>query len=190
VSKSPKRKTPSQCSLPPQQLRQLGNAERDPPGLVAAEQLGSWPPAGFLLEIDIGERLLVAVADDKAGVRCLHGPWRREAAGRHKRSQESGWVADFTQYHGRLGEHRLNALRLVTLEQLGYRKSASCTSCVARCSRSHCVVMPVAMMARAAASAVEAMYADARIMLPGPIADGPSLRNRRAASGSFCVAVL
>ena len=104
--------------------------------------------------------------DDKAGVRCLHGPGRREAAGRHKRSQESGWVADFTQYHGRLGEHRLNALRLVTLEQLGYRKSASCTSCVARCSRSHCVVMPVAMMARTAASAmVEAMYIDARIML-------------------------
>ena len=42
---------------------------------------------------------------------------------------------------------------------------ASFTSCVARCSRCHCTVMPVAMMARTAASAViEAMYIDARII--------------------------
>ena len=45
-------------------------------------------------------------------------------------------------------------------------KLAIFTSCVVRCSCCHCVVMPVAMMARTAASAmVEAMYIDARIML-------------------------
>jgi hypothetical protein len=47
-----------------------------------------------------------------------------------------------------------------------YGKLASRTSCVARCSRCHCLVMPVAMIARTAASAVfEAMYTDVRIML-------------------------
>ena len=51
---------------------------------------------------------------------------------------------------------------------------ASFTSCVARCSRCHRIVMPVAMMARTAASAViEAMYIDARIISkPGSRAGG------------------
>jgi len=45
-------------------------------------------------------------------------------------------------------------------------KLAIFTSCIVRCSCCHCVVMPVAMMARTAASAmVEAMYIDARLML-------------------------
>jgi hypothetical protein len=52
------------------------------------------------------------------------------------------------------------------LASSSYRKLASRTSCVARCSRCHCVVMPVAMIASTAASAViEAMYSDVRIML-------------------------
>jgi hypothetical protein len=45
-------------------------------------------------------------------------------------------------------------------------KLAIFTSCVVRCSCCHCVVMPVAMIASTAASAViEAMYSDVRIML-------------------------
>ena len=39
-------------------------------------------PTGFVLEIDIGERLPVVVAHDEAGVCPLDGPGRREAAGR------------------------------------------------------------------------------------------------------------
>jgi hypothetical protein len=38
------------------------------------------PPFRLLLEIDVGERLPVGVADDEAGVGLLDGPGRREAA--------------------------------------------------------------------------------------------------------------
>jgi hypothetical protein len=41
--------------------------------------LAAESPAGFILEIDIGERLPVVVADDKAGVQFLDRPRRREA---------------------------------------------------------------------------------------------------------------
>ena len=34
----------------------------------------SWPLSLLLLEIDVGERLPVVVADDEAGVRFLDGP--------------------------------------------------------------------------------------------------------------------
>ena len=37
------------------------------------------PPSRLLLEIDVGERLPVGVADDEAGVGLLDGPGRREA---------------------------------------------------------------------------------------------------------------
>jgi hypothetical protein len=63
-----------------QQLRQLGDVRGDAPGLVAGEQLGRRPPCRLLLEIDVGERLPVGVADDEAGVGLLDGPGRREAA--------------------------------------------------------------------------------------------------------------
>jgi hypothetical protein len=40
-------------------------------------------PPGLILEIDIGERLPIVVAHDKAGGLFLDGPRRREAACRH-----------------------------------------------------------------------------------------------------------
>ena len=45
-------------------------------------------PSGLILEIDVGERVPVGVADDEAppiqlGVGLVDGPGRREAAGRH-----------------------------------------------------------------------------------------------------------
>src|SRR4029077_2921287 len=60
-------------------LRQLGVGS-DPPRLVAGEQLGCRASARLLLEIDVGNRLPVGVADDEAGVGLLDGPGRREAA--------------------------------------------------------------------------------------------------------------
>jgi len=42
------------------------------------ERLRRRAPTGFVLEIEIAERLPVVVADDEAGV--LDGPGRREAA--------------------------------------------------------------------------------------------------------------
>ena len=69
-------------SLLPQQLSQLGKVHRHPPGPVAGKQLGRRAPSRLILEIDIGQRLPVVVADDEAGVRPLDGPGRREAAGR------------------------------------------------------------------------------------------------------------
>ena len=47
------------------QLRQLGDVGGDPPGLLAGEQLGRCPPSRLILEIDVGERLPVVVADNE-----------------------------------------------------------------------------------------------------------------------------
>jgi hypothetical protein len=44
-------------------------------------------PPLLLLEIDVGQRLPVGVADDEAGGILLDGPGRREAAGGHKRGR-------------------------------------------------------------------------------------------------------
>ena len=63
-----------------QQLRQLGDVDGDAPGLVAGEEMRRRAPAPLLLEIDVGERLPVGVADDEAGVGFLDGPGRREVA--------------------------------------------------------------------------------------------------------------
>ena len=69
----------------PQPLRQLGDVGGDAPRLVAGEQLRRCAAARLLLEIDVGERLPVGVADDEAppmqlGVGLVDGPRRREAA--------------------------------------------------------------------------------------------------------------
>ena len=52
----------------------------NPPGLVVSEQLGRRSTTRLVLEIDVGERLPIGVADDEAGVGLLGGPGRREAA--------------------------------------------------------------------------------------------------------------
>ena len=46
----------------------------DAPGLVAGEQIGRRAPSRLVLEIDVGERLPVGVADDEAGVGFVGGP--------------------------------------------------------------------------------------------------------------------
>jgi hypothetical protein len=46
------------------QLRQLGDVGGDAPGLVPGEQTGSQPSAGFIVEIDVGQRLPYGVADE------------------------------------------------------------------------------------------------------------------------------
>jgi hypothetical protein len=48
------------------QLRQLGDVGGDAPRLVLSEQLGRGASSRLLLEIDVGERLPVGVADDEA----------------------------------------------------------------------------------------------------------------------------
>ena len=63
-----------------QQLRQLGDVHGDAPRFIAGEQLRRRAPTGLLLEIDVGERLPVVIADDVAGVGLLGGPGRREVA--------------------------------------------------------------------------------------------------------------
>ena len=65
-----------------EQVRQLRDIGGDAPGLVAGEQMCRRAPSRLLLEIDVGERLPVAVADDEAGVGVLDGPRRRESGGR------------------------------------------------------------------------------------------------------------
>jgi len=59
-----------------QKPRQLcGNA----PSLVAGEQLGRRSTSRLLLEIDVGERLPIGVADGAAALLLVDRPWRREA---------------------------------------------------------------------------------------------------------------
>jgi hypothetical protein len=60
--------------LSPEQLRQLGDVRRDPPRLIAGQQLRRRSPAGLILEIDVGERLAGVVLHDEAGVRFLDDP--------------------------------------------------------------------------------------------------------------------
>jgi hypothetical protein len=52
----------------------------DAPRLVAGKQMRRRAPSRLLLEVDVGERLPVVIADDVAGVGLLGGPGRREAA--------------------------------------------------------------------------------------------------------------
>ena len=55
-------------------MRGLSNVGPDPPRLVAGEQLGRRTSFRLLLEIEVGERLPVGVADDEAGVRLFGDP--------------------------------------------------------------------------------------------------------------------
>ncbi len=68
---------PTHCLL----LWQLGEVRRQAAGLVLGQQLGRRSPTGFVLEIEIPERLPDVVADDEARVVVLlNRPGRREAA--------------------------------------------------------------------------------------------------------------
>ncbi len=61
-------------------VKAAGEVRRHPPRLVPGEQLRRRAPAGFILEIEIAERLPVRVADDEAGVVVLFDrPWRGKA---------------------------------------------------------------------------------------------------------------
>jgi hypothetical protein len=53
------------------------------PGLVAGEEVRRRATARLALEVDVGQRLAVGVADDEAGLLLLDGPGRREPAFRH-----------------------------------------------------------------------------------------------------------
>ena len=88
-----------------QQLRQLGDVGGDAPGLVAGEQSGRRTPSRLLLEIDVGERLPVGVADDEARRACA--PRRTRAAGSGARS-----LVILTLRGGR-PEHHISPLRAV-----------------------------------------------------------------------------
>jgi hypothetical protein len=55
----------SDCSAR-RRLRQLGDIRRDPPRLVAREQLGCRPAAGLILAIDEGPCLFIGLAHGEA----------------------------------------------------------------------------------------------------------------------------
>ena len=69
------------------QVRQLGDVRRDAPRLVARHQSRRRSPTGLLLEIGVGERLPVVIADDEAGRRS---PRRTRAAGSGAASELAG----------------------------------------------------------------------------------------------------
>jgi hypothetical protein len=73
------------------QLRQLSDIRRDPPCLVACEQLGCGPSSGLGFEIHISQCHPVIVADDEAAAIVLFDvPGRRESASRHRRDFRRG----------------------------------------------------------------------------------------------------
>jgi hypothetical protein len=67
---------------PPQQLRKLGDVGRHPPRFVAREQLGGRAPAGFVLQIDVGESLAVALLKQSMAAlsQCNGGPCRSNSS--------------------------------------------------------------------------------------------------------------
>jgi len=60
----------------------FGDIAGDPPRLIFGEQLGRRTPAGFVLQIDVGQFLPGVVLHDTAGVQFFDGAGRQEAAGR------------------------------------------------------------------------------------------------------------
>ena len=72
-----------QALSPLQQLRQLGDVDRDAASFVPGQKIGSRLSPQLLLEVEIAKRLPVLVAHDEAGIHLLDGPWRWEAASGH-----------------------------------------------------------------------------------------------------------
>ena len=67
-----------------QQVKQLGEVNRQSPRLVLGPQIGGRAPAGLILELEIGKLQSVLVTDDEADiVHLVDRPRRRETAGRH-----------------------------------------------------------------------------------------------------------
>ena len=63
------------------QFRQLGDIDRDAPGLVLGQQIRRHTSARFILEIDICQRVAVVILDDEAGIvrlfDAVHGGGKR-----------------------------------------------------------------------------------------------------------------
>jgi len=64
----------------PRHARPLGDVHCYKECLVAREQLCRRSPARLALEIDIRQRLLVAISHDETSLGFLDRPWRRETA--------------------------------------------------------------------------------------------------------------
>jgi hypothetical protein len=64
------------------QLWQLSDVEGNAPSFVARQQSGGSASAGFVLIIDVVERLPISIADDEASAVVFKVPWRQEAAAR------------------------------------------------------------------------------------------------------------
>ena len=86
----------------PHQLRQLGKVHRDPPRLVAGEQLGRRSPAELFLEIDIGDRPTGSLCETNGSfkARCCSRwlTWTSRANGRAPRSQEDPAASEQSSY--------------------------------------------------------------------------------------------
>jgi hypothetical protein len=67
-------------NLSPHQLRQLGDVRRDPADFVACQELRRGTSAGFILAMDISERLPIAVSDDEAISSTDQGGGKRRSA--------------------------------------------------------------------------------------------------------------
>jgi hypothetical protein len=63
--------TASTPRLLSQQAGQLRDIRRNPAGLVLRQQVRRRSPSWLFLKIDVGQRLLVVVTHDEAGVVCL-----------------------------------------------------------------------------------------------------------------------
>ena len=65
--------------------QQLGDVDGDAPRFVLGQQVRRSASARLVLEVDIGQRVAVVIADDEAGmVRLIDGPrWRETASVGH-----------------------------------------------------------------------------------------------------------
>jgi hypothetical protein len=61
------------------EFRYLSDVGRDPPRFIARKQISGAAPTGLLLEINVGKRLPIEVAHDKARVGFFSSPRRRKA---------------------------------------------------------------------------------------------------------------
>ncbi len=68
-----------------QQVGQLSNIRRNPPGFVAGEAFGQRTPARLVVEIEVRERPARGVPNDEAGAVVFNRPTVAGSAGRSPR---------------------------------------------------------------------------------------------------------
>ena len=99
-------------------LGQLGDVDRDPPGLISRQHLCRRSPAGLILEIDVGQRVPGVILHDGAAILAVvsHYPSTANSDARFKPIGEGMWFSTQSYraaLNALLAEHDLGYIELI-----------------------------------------------------------------------------